>query len=187
MVGYDDSIKAFPFDPDQARRLLSEAGINQLDVGFTVANTPAQRAMAEAISGYLKPIGINVQFEQLEAAVFLQRITTKFETPFFLWDTYYWYLQDFDAAAQNFALHPQQPRFQNDQFRQLYLQIRSELDLEKRAALIKQAARLMYDEVPAVCLNYGELPLAYNKQVEDLTIWHDRSIPLWTVKKEVSA
>lgn len=184
MPGYDDSLKAIPYDPEKAASLLREAGVGQFEADFTIANTPAHKSIGEAIAGYLKVVGVTINFQQLEAAVFLRKMTTKFDTPFFIWDTYYWYLQDFDAAAQMFALHPQQPRFPNEPFKQLYLQTRTELDPEKRAGLIKQAARLMYDEVPGVFLVWGELPLAYNKKIEDLTIWQDRSIPLWTVRKE---
>jgi ABC-type transport system substrate-binding protein len=119
----------------------------------------------------------------LEGAVYLQEQAGGFPTPAFMWDTYYWYVRDFDAAGQNFFLHPKQDRFPNPQFKELYRAARTEMDQEKRGSLIKQMARLMNDEAPVLFLVWDQFPVVSNKKVATLPLPHDRSFVMWRTEK----
>jgi len=58
--GYDESLlDRWPYDPDEARRLLAEAG--QADgFAFEVVTLPKDQPMAEAVAGYLSAVGITM-------------------------------------------------------------------------------------------------------------------------------
>jgi peptide/nickel transport system substrate-binding protein len=68
----------YDFDPEEARRLLTEAGYpDGFDLKLTSVPTPASVRVAEAIASQLEDIGIRVEVEVVEAAVLGSMITVE--------------------------------------------------------------------------------------------------------------
>ena len=182
ITGYNDAVKAFPFDPDKAKSLLKDAGFASFDAPF-VTSVPTL-AIVQAIAGYLKAVGINLPVKQLEFPAFVQNLTQKTDSPLISWNTDYFHIRDFDTPGLRFAgLPPGQPHFKNDEMTRLYLAARQELDATKRTDMIKQMSQIMYDEAACLFLFQRQFAVAYTKKIANLALPYDTSVYLWKVQK----
>ncbi len=75
---YEDLNNEYPFNPAKARELLKEAGVENLNITFTVPTRPYATAVSEIVVSQLKDVGINAKIESSEfPAVWLDKVFTK--------------------------------------------------------------------------------------------------------------
>jgi peptide/nickel transport system substrate-binding protein len=78
--GFDASLKGYPYDPKKAEALLKAAGVKPgLQVELLTYNSPrgynpAGAALAVAIQGYLKKVGIIANVRQMEIGAYLSTV-----------------------------------------------------------------------------------------------------------------
>lgn len=74
-LGYDASREPYPYDPDQARQLLEDAGVSDLSVTLNSYSATASLAdvnkLVEAVAGYWEQIGVNVELRITDANSYL--------------------------------------------------------------------------------------------------------------------
>jgi peptide/nickel transport system substrate-binding protein len=63
---YEDRTGDFPYDPERARALLAEAGVQNLRLRLRVPTLPYATASAQFIQSQLREVGIDAQIDQLE-------------------------------------------------------------------------------------------------------------------------
>nr|WP_246280312.1 ABC transporter substrate-binding protein [Nocardioides daedukensis] len=77
-LGNDPSLKALPYDPAEAKKLLADAGESDLSFTLTLYNTTTAvtdvQKMAEAVVGYWKEIGVNVKLDVQDPATYLDSV-----------------------------------------------------------------------------------------------------------------
>ena len=74
IVGYNDQIKAYPYDPEQAKKLIEEAGVKGQKitlVGESSGRWLNDRDLVETIAGYWSEIGLTVDLQVPEFSAYL--------------------------------------------------------------------------------------------------------------------
>lgn len=74
---YEDLVNDYPFDPDQARTLLDEAGATDLTLRLRLPNLPYAVNAGQVVQSQLADVGLNVEIDVLEfPAVWLEQVFT---------------------------------------------------------------------------------------------------------------
>jgi peptide/nickel transport system substrate-binding protein len=75
MLGVDDSVEAVPYDPDEAKRLLDEAGAAGITLTLNSYNStpsiPDVVKLAETIAAFWKAVGVNTELNVADSATIL--------------------------------------------------------------------------------------------------------------------
>lgn len=176
MWGYNNDVKDYPYDPEQAKVLLKEAGFEN---GFTLnlwampvqrPYNPNARRMAEIIQSDWAKIGVKANIVTYEWGEYLTRIRDgEHDAVLMGWsgdngdpDNFYSVLMSCDAvkAGSNYSHWCYKP------FDDLLQQARVESDHEKRIALYQQAQVEMMNQAPALMIAHSIVYMPVRKEVK---------------------
>jgi peptide/nickel transport system substrate-binding protein len=148
MLGYDASLQPYPYDPDKARSLLSEAGATNLKVelGSSDGRYPNDKLVAQAVAAQLGQVGVQANVTTSDYAAYVQNIIAH-KLQFFLIG------QVAPVTEINLpqAFLPTGALYQNyksDQTQSLIQQASRTIDRTQREALYKQIAQMLHDDAP---------------------------------------
>lgn len=153
--GYDPTLKDYPYDPAKAKALLAEAGYpNGFPIEFRCpANRyPQGRETCEAIQGMLGKVGIQAKLTLLESGEFIRQLVNRELAPIGILG-----IGVPDDPSFGLALFRSNWRYsyyQNPALDQAIDASSTEMDPEKRAAFIRQAGRILYDDA-AIAFLFG--------------------------------
>jgi peptide/nickel transport system substrate-binding protein len=73
VLGYNDSISAYPYDPEKAKQLLKDAGVDgqTIELVGEAGRWLNDRDLLEAVAGYWKAAGVDVKLTILEFGAYL--------------------------------------------------------------------------------------------------------------------
>jgi len=194
MLGYNDEIEDYSYDPEKAKRLLAEGGYPD---GFevTLYVMPVSRPymfdppkIGEAIQSYLAAVGITVKFYQVDWGTYLQETEAGNHQMCLLgWtgdngdpDNFMNVLYGPNAcsigAAGNYG-------FYNDEGAQFLLtQALQTYDVEKRAEYYRIVQQMLHEAAPWVYLAHSNQNVVFRKNVEGYVL-HPTSrkffYPVW--------
>ena len=178
MLGYNDDIEDYPYDPERAKELLVEAGYPD---GFEVTMhvMPVSRPymidppkIGEAIQSYLAAIGIKVKFYQVDLANYLFEVKEgKHQICLLGWtgdngdpDNFMNRLCGSNGAsigvAGNLAFYI------NDKVQELLSTALTSYDDEKRAAYYKKVQEMVHEDAPWVYLVHSTQNMAFRNYVK---------------------
>lgn len=170
VFGYYAGLEDISYDPELAKEYLAKSGIkNPSFVVYTNENSQRQQA-AQIIQANLKEIGIDIQLETLEWGTYLQK-TAGGDFQGFLGG---WISGTSDADivlfplldTKSFGTAGNRTHYSNPKFDALVEAARSELDVEKRKDLYKEAQLILQEESPLFPLYIKNENIGINKRVQ---------------------
>lgn len=171
VFGFSDEVEGLPYDPEEARELLAEAGYED---GFSTTiwtNDSRERMdMAELVQAQLAEIGVEVEIEVLEWGAYLEN-TAQGEHDMFILG---WVTVTGDADYGMYALFHSDNQGEagnrsfmaNDELDDLLDQAREEADEEIRADLYEDAMEILVEEAPMLYLYHQTYLVGLRDEVQ---------------------
>lgn len=179
-VGHNAQITRLPFDPDRARTLLRDAGFpDGFDLTVDVTNDQFVNdvGVGQAVAQQLQQVGINAQVRARPSAAFFDDKDKEFFIVGWSDDAF-----DFGRTAGNLLVTGaffNDSQYSNPDFDALIETANSSVDPVERERLLKQANKLVMDDVGLVPLHFeGNVwgtaaNLNFVPRSDNFTIYHD--------------
>lgn len=170
-LGYDSSLQPYPYDPEKAKALLTEAGYpNGFEMGFSCpsgAYTNFEQ-VCESIQGYLQEVGIKTNLELMESGKYWD-LQGKKELPPLFGDS--WTESSGEAYPRlRGALGGNDASFSalsEPKIDELLAKISSTINDDERAGVYRELQQYMYQNPPFIYLYEPETFEAINPRVQD--------------------
>ena len=173
-VGHNKNIQRPKYDPELAKKLLSEAGYPKgLECNFDTPNDRYvnDQQVAEAIAAQLAKVGIRLKVIATPKAVFFPKVD-RFESPFFLagWGTISWqgtFNAFFREKKGGQFGHVNRGRFSDPELEKKMDIANSIMDDAKRDKLRNEIAEKIYATYYLIPLYYQENVFGFTKRIKD--------------------
>jgi peptide/nickel transport system substrate-binding protein len=179
--GYNPDVKAYPYDPKDARALLAQAGVPNgfsMDFNTSVGRYLKDKEISEVVASQLAEVGIKVNIQPLESGVYLERLFAGKMAPMFDIGLTYAPDMDLDNGFRVATSNNPVQQWADPQFDALYQQTTQAMQTEARQKLMQQASAYLHDQVAAVYL--FQIPGVYGlgKKATGITFRPDYSVVL---------
>ncbi|BDZ38693.1 ABC transporter substrate-binding protein [Microbacterium suwonense] len=146
--GYEDLSDVAPYDPDEAKALLNEAGVEELDLTLTIPSFYGTTVAQVLVSDFAK-VGVSLEVDRVEFATWLEDVYKHhdYQLSFVL------HVEPRDFG--NWANPDYYFGYDNPKVQELYAQSQAELDPDASAELLKKAARIVSEDDAADWLYNG--------------------------------
>ncbi|MBM7324696.1 hypothetical protein JS562_16520 [Agrobacterium sp. S2] len=159
-LGYNPDIRARPYDPEKAKRLLKEANFDfktPIAIMTQAGKYVSDVDICNAIAGMLLEVGITANINVVESGVYLKQWAVKEMGPIYMVG---WYSQgDADFATVWYTDGGKRTTWTNPEYERLFKEARSTLDESARRKIYARMMQILHDENPSMFL-YG-LPAVY--------------------------
>ena len=174
--GADPDLTAYPYDPAKAKKLLAEAGYpngfsTTLWVPESGSGMQSPVAMSIVMQSNLRAVGVNVTLQTMEWGAYIAKLRTKEQELFAL----SWMAGSEDPDMVMYPLFhssqwtpngPNRALYKNEQFDDLLTEARHVTDQAKRAALYREAQRILVEDAPWVFVDHEIQIAAISKRVQ---------------------
>jgi len=165
LVGFptDKTEELYPYDPERAKQLLAEAGFGPGDLTLRFPTRADFQETSQAIAAYLDAIGIKTELELQEHAIYRQTLRSKGEA----YDLYTTYpsratttelLAFYGGGHGSHVYSDTEEGVPPPRVAELYAAQASEMDLQRREALIREMIAIVEKDIPCVVFGYPKSP-----------------------------
>ena len=174
--GYTEDVKVYDYNPDEAKKLLSEAGYSegQLSLRLVFIESSTNKKMSQVMQEELANVGINLVLEPLESGTYYTQIATG----------------DYDMLISGQGYDPTNTdrtffrlfhtegdynycKYSNPKVDELLNTARVESDRAKRDEIYKEVIGIVRDEAVYLPLYYKAATLVYDKNLQGVKIKDD--------------
>lgn len=174
LSGYNEDLETTPYDPDEARRLLEEAGYADLSLSMIAPNNT--KVQAEAISGYFQSVGINMTLDTPDANAIITEVSEGTEYNMIYWQSNFVTLSDWSQAVLPFMIPAMvQRHIENERFYELNDQVATATSEAERDQVIQDIATLMNEDASAIILSWEQFFYIHTPRIESLPFHLDTS------------
>jgi peptide/nickel transport system substrate-binding protein len=179
MLGHNDQLKPFPYDPDRARQLLKEAGASSLKIkyGGPVGRYLNDKLVSEAVLTQLRRVGIEAEPDLREFGAFFQNVFQRKYDAFLLGYSYGGL--DPENAREFWYGKSNLIDYKNPRVDQLFDQGDSTPSEAEAGAAYRELAGILWNDVPEVWMYYQPDITGVSKRLRGWRPRIDEVIQLW--------
>src|SRR6266540_232491 len=175
MPGYNEDLAGLPYDPDEARRLLEEAGGPDILDGATILASGVGASpgpvLDAIVSLWEQELGATIEIEQEETGIFFRDIKEgNFKVSSQGWVADYQDPQNFLDLQFHSASPLNDTKYSNADVDQLLEQARSEKDPSARLGLYQQAEEIIVQDAPWIPLSHSKASVLIKPYVQGYVI-----------------
>ena len=169
--GFAPDLEGYPYDPEQARALLEQAGVEpgaEMTIDYRAGNSTFNEVV-QGLTGFFSQVGLNVRLNPLEDGVFLNEIVPQGRTNEMFQFSWGGWTFDFDNTAY-LAYHDGEkwnPYGTSEEMNRLLEEQREVSDVDEREAILQDIARLAHEEAYNIPLYVEDQIYAVSKRVEN--------------------
>jgi peptide/nickel transport system substrate-binding protein len=160
--GCEQDVKQYDYDPELSRKLLAEAGANDLTLDLQGTRNADWTA---AVGAYLNAVGIKTTINQLTYAAAQERLANN-QSQLYLLDQGFFSINDASAALGFFYMGDSLDSAQDKELTSITLGANDTTDVEKRRALYSSAFKKIADNLYAFPMWTHPNIHAFNSELE---------------------
>lgn len=186
--GYDPELKPLPYDPEQAKKLLEEAGVQpgaevQIDVR---GNDATFNEVTQAVASFLQMVGVNATIKPYDVNVLLNDVIPQGKTGAMFQQKWGGWTFDYDNTAYSMYHSGEKwnPYEKDEKLDKMLEAQRSVLDRGEREKMLQEIAKYAADKAFEMPLYNSKAIYGMNKRVKNFVPAPDNRLRLTDVTVE---
>jgi peptide/nickel transport system substrate-binding protein len=175
---FNESVERYPYDPDKARQMLQDAGLENLETELWYMPIPRPympdaKGIAQAMQQDLRKVGVNVKLVTYDWATYLTK-TGRGEHPMAIlgWtgdngDPDNFLNTNLNSAAATEESAYNVAYYKNPELDELLKRGQTTIDEDKRRDAYYEAQEILHRDAPWVPIAYVKPPIGYQDTVQD--------------------
>lgn len=167
--GYNPDLKPYPFDPEKAKQLLAESGVDlsqTIEFEIPTATYLQGEEVVQAVAQMFGDVGVKTELRAMEFGAFLKKYRKAHELGRLSLLGQAWATIDADGLLTLFKPGNQYSYWDNAAFDEALVAGNATTDPEKRLAAYRDAAEVMCDEAPVVFLYSQPATYAVSNRID---------------------